>query len=208
MSKISICNLALARIGADSIRSFSENNKRARMCDTFFDSTRDFLLAKIDWPFASSYKVLNIVDLGEGNLPDGQYAYALPSDCKMPRALHPRSSKLWWKIMGKNLVCLIPGGSATVGLYYTAATVDTNIFTDSFVDLLSLALALRLAPPITQDKALVNALQGLYQAELRDTEEIDANAGNEYRGLDEEPDMDTFVWPDGFNPDGTGNQRY
>ena len=50
-SKIGICNLALAHLGADSIRSFEETNKRARMADVFFDQVRDYLLSKFDWPF-------------------------------------------------------------------------------------------------------------------------------------------------------------
>ena len=57
-SKIGICNLALAAIGEDSIRDFADGNKRARMCDVFYETTRDYLLGQFDWAFARRQQAL------------------------------------------------------------------------------------------------------------------------------------------------------
>lgn len=199
MSKISICNLALASLGAAPIRSFDEDNKRARMCDVFFDSTRDYLLSKFDWPFAR--KLIELTPLADTIAPEGMYAYGMPSDCKTPRDLEPPGSRQPWEVMGRVFYCNIPPeASEIVVLRYTVVVADETLFSDTFSNLLSLAIAVRMAPAITQDKSLTTALYEQFKQEQRDVWESDANIGENYRAYDEDPNNDTFVYPDGFTP--------
>lgn len=197
-SKIGICNLALAHIGAESIRSLDETNKRARMADVFYDSSRDYLLSKFDWPFARA-----VMNLQQAVIPDDQalpnlYPYVIPSDCKTPRELWPAGSKNYWEVLGDFIYCRIPSASETpVILIYTKQVTDSTKFTDTFRTVLALLIAVRMAPSITQDKALTNALFSQYMAERNDAHESDANIGNTYREYDEDPNNDTFVYPDG-----------
>jgi len=199
VSKIGICNIALAHLGAGAIRSFDENNKRARMSEVFFASVRDYLLSKFDWPFARKFKWLQPLNLPEAEQVPNFFAYQLPNDCRTPRDIHPPGSKDPWEVMGNRLFCKIdPSSGEVAGLYYTVQEVDTTKYSDTFITLLALLLAIRIAPSITQDKELTKTLFAQYDREYRDAWESDANIGNLYREFDEDPNNDTFVSPDGY----------
>jgi hypothetical protein len=76
--------------------------------------------------------------------------------------------------------------------------VDTSKYSSTFVDLLALALAVKICMPISQDKNLAGVLDQRYMQEQRDVWESDANIGNEYKKYDDKADNDTFVNPDGY----------
>lgn len=206
-SKIGICNLALAHLGADAIRSFDENNKRARMCDIFYEAAREYLLARFDWPFARKTRLLKQVLLDDDEMLPNQYPYQLPSDCVTPRDLMLRGSKEYWYVAGKILWCHYDT-DVDVRLYYTAQVTDVLQFSATFKTLLALLIAIRIGPSITQDKALVAALYEQYKVETLDAWESDANIGEDYRKYDEDPNNDSFVSPGGYvSTDDDGNLR-
>jgi hypothetical protein len=196
-SKIHICNVALSILGSDSIRSFDESNKRSRMCDVFFDSVRDYLLAKFDWPFARSFAKLQQLDRTGVDTPTGVYAYQLPTDCITPRDIFPSGSKDWWEVMGTVLFCK---KSSDVYLYYTKREISTGMFSPTFEHLLALGMAVKMGPAIIQDKTILANIANQFNADQRDCWESDANIGNSYRAYDETPDNDSFVNPD-YTPD-------
>lgn len=186
--------MALASLGADSIRSFDEENKRSRMCEVFYDYTRDYLLAKFDWTFSRALAKLNEVTVTTP-VPDGTYVYQLPANCKTPRDLHPLGSRENWRIMADKLYCQIPP-EVGVYLYYTFLQEDVSKYSDVFSNLLSLGLSARLCPAITQDKKLSNTLYSMYKGEILEVMEVDGNIGTDHPGNDDNPDLDTFVNPD------------
>lgn len=209
VSKIEICNVALAMLGADAIRSFDEKNKRARMSDVFFDFTRDYLLTKFDWPFAKRFVKLQPLDdtvtIGgittDRVVPDGMYPYQLPADCHTPRDMHPPGSKDPWDVMEDVFYCKVePTEESAVYLYYTSAQIDVSKYSRTFNNLLALGLALKMCPAITQDKQLTAALGEQFAIEQQNAWESDANIGNMYREHDEDPNNDSFVYPDGVTP--------
>ena len=191
-SKVNICNISLAALGEAPIRDFDENNKRARMCDIFYEQVKDYILSKHDWTFARSFKALQQLDLPADEIPIGMYVYQIPDDCKTPRNIHPLGHRDMWEIMADRLFA----NKETVSLYYTKRDVPVTLFTDGFANLVSIALAVRMAPAITQDKALTKALYEQYIRERSECWESDANIGNQYRQYDEDPNNDTFVNPD------------
>lgn len=200
-SKIDICNIALALLGADSIRSFDEGNKRSRMCDVFYNLTRDYLLSKFDWPFARSCVLLAELDETsvDNYIPSGFSAYQLPNNCKTPRDVDPPGSKDSWYIMAN---VLFTDKTGDIYLHYTKQEVNSALFSDTFSNLVALGIAVRLAPVISQDKALVKVLYDQYRVEQLEAWESDANIGEDYRTHDEDPNNDTFVEPDGYvDPD-------
>ncbi len=195
VSKIEICNLALASLGADSIRAFDEDNKRARMCDTFYNFTVAYLLSKFDWPFARKFVKINQV-ITDDIVPDGLYVYQLPSDCKTPRDLYPKGSKDSWEIMGNKLYCAIHPDQG-VYLYYTGSSTDVAMFTDTFADLVATGVAVRLAVPITSDVKIADMLYQKFRISRQEAWESDANIGEEYKNPDDTAEYDTFVAPNG-----------
>ena len=188
-SEIAISNMALAMLGADSIRSFDEKNKRSRMCKRFYDSTRDYMLSKFDWPFARAFKNLKQLDLSDEDVPINEKAFQLPPDCRTPRDVHPPGSSTNWRIVSNRLYTELD----SIGLYYTKKEVNSSLFSDTFINALASGLAVRLCVPITQDKALVKTIYQVHRQDLLDAQESDANIGNDYRTFDEDPENDSFV---------------
>ncbi|MBR4592301.1 MAG: hypothetical protein IKO35_03750, partial [Elusimicrobiaceae bacterium] len=52
ISKISICNLALAQLGQSPISSFEQDNEKARRLKLFYAPVRDEVLRTHNWGFA------------------------------------------------------------------------------------------------------------------------------------------------------------
>lgn len=193
-SKVGICNLALAAIGEDSIRDFDDGNKRARMCDVFYETTRDYLLSQFDWAFARKQVELQQLAESPDYMPESKYAYGVPSDCHNPLDLYPQGGLQVWEIRGQTLYC--PYDSAddvTVVLIYTKKEIDPTKFTAQFVNLLSLALATRICAPLTQDSQLSELILKMYETEKREVWSNDASIGNKYLNNNEDPNLDSFV---------------
>jgi len=192
-SKIEICNIALAMLGEDAIRSFDDGNTRAKQCEVFYESVKGNLLTRFDWNFAR--KIAKLQRVEDTILPDWIYAYKIPADCKIIRELYPRGSRQWWEVVGGEFHCRLP---EEVYVYYTSRSDIPAEFTDTFANLLALGLAVRLAPTVTQDMKLTATLQQQFASEERDVWESEANESNDYRAVDEDPNGDTFVYPRGI----------
>lgn len=201
-SKVGICNISLAMLGAEEIRTFDEDNKRARMCDVFYDVVREYLLSRFDWPFARVFAKLKMLDQDAYPAPDGCVSFQLPTNCLTPRDIHPVGGKTKWEIAGDKLYVsyeLAGDGTDedTVGLYYTSNEDNPGLFSSTFAMLLSTTLAVKICPAITQDDKLTTVLMGQAENETKNAWESDANIGNDYRAFNEDPNNDTFVYPDG-----------
>jgi len=190
-SDVNISNMALALCGAAPFRDFTETNKRSRMCQTLFEPTKNLLLSKFDWPFARRYATLNQLDLTGQPIPFGSYGYQLPNNCLTPRDIYPKGSRDKWIVMGDALYTI----QTSVGLYFTAQVTDISSVSDTFAHLLAQAIAIKIAPAITQDKKLTAVLANQYKSMQSEVWESEANVGNDYREYDDDPDNDTFVNP-------------
>jgi len=195
ISKLVICNMALAALGEDSIRDFDDGNKRARMCDVFYGVTRDYLLSQFDWPFARKQQKLTQMANPTDWSPEGTYEYALPADCFSPVNLWPEGSRQSWEIRGKSLYCPLDSTQgAVVVLIYTVHALDPTKYSTGYINLLALAMAVRMALPLTSDEPLAKALLQQYETEKREVWANNANQGNVFpMGNDSDPDYDSFV---------------
>ena len=206
-SKIAICNTALGMLGASPIRAFDEDSKRARACDVMYETVRKYLLAKFDWPFARTYAKLQAVDV-EGPpeiiVPSGYVMYQLPADCITPRDIAPLGSKDVWQVLGNTILVKSTTTDVTYYLYYTKDESKATFFSSTFESLLATALAVKLGPAITQDKALVRELKDQYRLETIEAWESDANIGTKTHMYDNDPDNSTFVYPGGVVEDTDG----
>lgn len=195
-SKIGICNLALAAIGEDSIRDFADGNKRARMCDVFYDTSRDYILSQFNWPFARKQLALNKLATSSNWIPEGMIAYALPVDCHQPIDILPEGSMQSWEVLGRELYTRLDSEKYDVVLRYTKYEIDPTKFSAQFYNLLSLAIAVRICIPLTQDKALAKEIFSQYKIESTEAWGVDANIGNKHLHNDNNPALDSFVDPD------------
>ena len=199
-SKVAICNTALAMLGAPPIRSFDEDNKRARACSSIYEAMRRYLLAKFDWPFARKYTQMQVVVSSETEpvvVPPGFIAYQLPADCVVPRDIGQIGSKDPWYVSGNKLICK-SGILYSNFLHYTTDEARAQRFSGTFTQLLATGIAVKIGPSITQDKQLIKELKEQYKLETIEAWEADANIGNNLKFHDNLANSHGFVHPGGF----------
>ena len=194
ISAISICNLALAQIAAEPIRTFEENNKRARLAELAYEVERDNLLARYDWPFARRYRDLEIAVVTDETLdfPTDFNVFNLPGDCLAPREIVPYGNNVPWQISERYLLSSLD----EVKLKYTAKITDPTAFSPAFVSSLAELIAARLCQPITRDNRLCASLRREMWAYINDQFMIDANLGNDHIRRDDYDRNEPFVDPD------------
>jgi hypothetical protein len=195
-SSVDICNLALAVIGSEPIRSLDDTNKRARMCYNFYPYMRDYLLYKYNWPFAQGYVLINEITT-EDTIPEGEIQLQLPSDCMKPYGLHPPGNARPWRVSGNTIIT--PDTGEAFYLYYTKLEVKTGVFTMAFVNALYQGIAMLLAHPITGDKDQVASTKLAFSSAIMDGGFMDTNIGSGYKNPDDIPDNDSFVNPPGLS---------
>lgn len=87
---VSICNLALLRIGVSvKIDSLTQRTKEAIELNAVYEEVRDRVLAAAPWPFARKVRNLQLT----GDTPvKWKYRYEYPNDCVAIRAIYPPDS--------------------------------------------------------------------------------------------------------------------
>ena len=61
ISKITICNLALAQLGQAPISSLTQEDEKARRLNLFYEPVRDEVLRSHNWGFATAEEPLDLV---------------------------------------------------------------------------------------------------------------------------------------------------
>lgn len=90
-SKIETCNMALSHLGIEEeIQNFdTEKSSAARACRRFWDIAWDTTLRGFDWPVATKFATLSLVEdlTEEDEDSEWVYSYRLPIDCANFRRL-------------------------------------------------------------------------------------------------------------------------
>lgn len=150
MSKIDICNMALAHLGQAPINSTTDQNERARRCEMFYSVALAKLLKCHPWRFADTTATL--AQVADNRLPPPyNYAYARPADALQINAVFSdvqHHTKFWEASdsTGRMLVTYEPAKYVN----YTRSVTDTNLFDAAFTLALSWELAAQLAPALTK----------------------------------------------------------
>lgn len=162
VSATSIANLALQALGESSpITDIKAANTRSQQCNRVYEPERRALLRAHPWSFARSRKTL----APETEAPAFGYTkqYALPPDCL--RFLGgPDLTDDDFEIEGKNV--LASEGDA-LQIWYTKDIDDPNLFDPLFVNALSLAMAVKLAEPVTGSSTKFEQVNGLFMDAVR-----------------------------------------
>lgn len=84
-SAVTLCNVALKLLGADSLTSFDEGTDLAESCSTIYPSTVRALQASHPWRF--TLRKLQLSRLAEPPLNEWRHAHTLPPDMLLLRQL-------------------------------------------------------------------------------------------------------------------------
>lgn len=175
-TEVSICSNALRKLGDDPITSLTEDTERARLCNAFYESSRDSLLRSHPWNFAITRATLT--QLSTTPAYGFSYQYALPTDPYCLRVLEMEYQDYIFKI--ENLATegrVLLSDESTAKILYIGRITDTALFDSLFVDTLTAHLSVKLAYPITNSTSLQLQMHKLYQAKLSEARSVDGQEG-------------------------------
>lgn len=158
-SKISICNSALARIGAPPISALEEDSKRARTCGVVYDQILDEVLAEHAWPFALTRA--SLARLADAPVYGYRHAYQLPADFVSLVDMEDGTA-LDYQLEGDQILT----DAETVRLRYVRRITDPARFPPPFVDVFAIRLAAELALPITRKTSDFETMMTVYRLKL------------------------------------------
>jgi len=176
-TEVSICSNALRRLGDSPITSLTEDSERGRLCNAFYEPSRDAILRSHTWNFA-----INRANLAKlSTSPAFEYAnqFALPTDPFCLRVLKMEFEDYEFKIENlaeQGRVLLTDEGEAKI--IYIARVTDPSLFDSMFVDVLTAKLAVDLAYPITNSTTLQAQMQKLFERKLSEARSLDSTEGS------------------------------
>lgn len=181
MDKIEIVNIALGRIGVAAIESMGEASEAARVATRYYELTRQLVLRKHPWGFATRRTQLALL---ETKPEDYKYAYRYPADVLYLRGMyneyfdkpiHSHHFKIMSDKSGKVLCTDIPHAY----IEYTANIEDATLFDAQFVEAFAWKLAAEMAFILTGNMGIAqNAVQA-YNAYVSEAMGNDAEEDNE-----------------------------
>lgn len=90
VSKFEICSLSLVELGEDTISSFTANTSPSQICGLRYPEYIKYLLSIHPWKF--TLKKVQLARLTTNPINEWKYAYQMPSDILILRALYNSSS--------------------------------------------------------------------------------------------------------------------
>lgn len=153
-SDVKICSDALLLLGEESINSFDQDVSRARICGDIYPEYIKSLLSRYPWKF--TLKKQQLSRLTTAPLNKWKYAYQLPSDLLVLRAIYNSD--------GTSIPYMTEYEKfgETIHTDYEAVYIDYQYqvaeedFPYYFVELAKKAMASQIAMTITDDRALAD----------------------------------------------------
>jgi hypothetical protein len=175
-TEVSICSNALRRLGDDPITSLTDDTERARLCNAFYQDSRDLVLRSHPWNF--SITRASLAQLSDTPAYGYNYMYALPTDPYCLRVLEMEYADFIFKIEndatnGRVLVT----DESTAKILYIARITNPTLFDSMFVETLTSKLAADLAYPITGSVQLQGQMEKMYRDKLSEARSVDGMEG-------------------------------
>ncbi len=155
-SKVVICNLAISHLGSGKeIANMTERSEEARVCNRFYDTVRDIVLADMNWPFATKVAALGLIETLTDANAEWNYLYRYPVDClnlirvRSGAKVDTRESRIPFKVSKDVSAKVIYCDQDDAYVEYIERVVDPSFYSESFLMALSFKLAAYIAPRIT-----------------------------------------------------------
>lgn len=147
-TEVSICSNALLLLGDQTISSFNDGSDRATLASNLWAPTRNAMLRSHPWNCCVKRAVIS---------PDASapaygwaYAYGLPSDWVRTLAVGQDGVEADYKAEGRKILC----DESTLYLRYIYRNTDVATWDELLVDAMTLAMAAKMAYPITRNASL------------------------------------------------------
>lgn len=173
ISEVSICNQALSWVGAGQINSLDDPGNKAEWCKNNYDFIRDAVLEERMWSFAIARASSTTADKDGW---DNWYLHRLPEEwLAVYRVFEDQEGHIPAEWTREGVYVL--SDKSTVYLYGIQRIIDTNKFTNLFVQCLAARMAAEAAIPFTENRQLQADLWQLYQQKLAEAAVRDGQQG-------------------------------
>lgn len=186
-STVSICNQALAKLGAQPITDILDNTRNGRAMNRVFEPKRDLELASHPWVFAlTRAKIPSIV-----TAPAFGWARSFPRPSGCLRIVELGSDWVLYTDDGAGPGFQLEGDSiltdesSPLNIRYTQQITNTGLFPAPFVEVLACRLAFETCKEITGSDSMRDQLwqeRGAALAEARRLNAIEKPPGRPVRG--------------------------
>jgi hypothetical protein len=166
MDTLTICNMALLKLGVPALTTLDEPNSNARMCRVFFPALRDRCLRDHAWSFAMASAPLSVLEEASPD-PDYPLACTVPADALRLVRMSDGSP---FRRMGERLLAQ----SRDASVEYVRRVEDPEVFDPLFVEALVFLLASELCMAVTRDAAIGAQFRQGYLERLAVARSIDS----------------------------------
>lgn len=194
ISEVSICNLALQKLGAAAITALTQNHPSARAMNACYETIRDRELRAHRWNFAKTRATLAPHATAPASTSGFAKAFPLPSDYLLLLSynesnLGPGRNDIDWKIENHQGVrCILTNDGDSLPIVYIARVTDPTLFDAIFVDALACKLAWHTCEQITQSNTKKADIHSEYLDSIRE-----ARRFNAIENQPTEPPEDTWI---------------
>jgi hypothetical protein len=171
MTKTDIFNMALRRVGEETIMSLEEDDKNAEVGRLIFEPVYEQCLESHNWKFATFRT--HLAETIDTPLFGYNYSYQVPTDPKLLRAIRLASYRDEFKIEGDKILT----NTETNGLVYIGYVDDVNKLSPMFVKALYLTLAVEMAYTMVENNTILNGLFQQKEKAEEDARFLDSSNG-------------------------------
>jgi hypothetical protein len=184
-TKIQIWNMALDILREQPLSSTTDNDPAAKWLSRNYDQQRDYLLERSLWKFALARASIAADSVAPAF--GWAYRYLMPND--LVRLIPPTYNGVWmgtpipYEKDGDYLLCNVGG---PLNIRYVKRVTNEGLFTNSFVQLLSLRLARSMSHWMTGKQSMTQMVDAMLKEAWNETREMEAFqlAGGSYYDTD------------------------
>jgi hypothetical protein len=185
ISVVTVCNIALQKLGSSGITAIDEDSTNARACATCYEPMRDREFRAHPWSFTIQRFVLAPV-VGQ---PLFTYlsAFPLPTGCL--RVLRPARAGLDWRLesfQGQTMILTNDGASLNVKCLMQIT--DPTRFDPLFVEALACKMAWQMCEQVTQSNTKKKDVLGEYKVVI-----AEARRANAFEKIPDDQPVDTWI---------------
>lgn len=173
VTKLSICNSALVKVGADRISSITQDTKSAILLNAVYEQVRDAVQAAHPWNFNQKRSVL----YPTGVAPAFEYAsaYDLPSDClAVIDAFSFERNDIDFVVENSQILC---DETAELNVLYSYRHDNETAWSAYFAEAFAWRLAQEVSYNLTQSLSLMDLCEKKYNKELSEARSRDGAEG-------------------------------
>lgn len=180
-----IVSQAFRHIARAPISSLGDDSEEANAAREQYPLAMQYCLERVDWSFASTRAILTTAELDPYQDPDLPYRFTVPGDVVKLREVGDKYTR--WRLDRDGLRA---DYGAPLFVRYTGQIADETKTTAAFQAVVSLRLAVLLAPYWSVTEARIQSLEAQLRNGFKEAAREDARSASEarYDGLPEQPD--------------------